>query len=83
MEIEVSKVPKTKIILVSQSVIDRLSISHMLKDLHLIDNFVNRMTPDEAMEYLEELHNDSEVNDDVAVLILDLFVLKSKVKQVV
>ena len=55
----------------------------MLKDLHLIDNFVNRLTPDEAMEYLEELHNDSEVNDDVAVLILDLFVLKSKVKQVV
>ena len=62
---------------------DRLSISYILKDLHLMGNLVVRLTPDEAMEYLEELNNDSEVKNGVAVLIFDMDLYKSKVRQIV
>ena len=62
---------------------DRLSISYILEELHLIDNLVVRLTPDEAMEYLEELNNDSEVKNGVAVLIFDMDLYKSKVGQIV
>ena len=61
---------------------DRLSISYVLKDLHLIDNLVVRLTPDEAMEYFEELHNDSDVKNGVAVLIFDMDLYKAKAKQI-
>ena len=82
-KIEVSEVPKTIILLVSQNVMDRLNISYILEELHLIDNLVDRLTPDEAMEYLEELHNDFEVKNGVAVLIFDMDLYKSTVKQIV
>ena len=59
---------------------DRLSISYILKDLHLMGNLVVRLTPDEAMEYLEELHKDSEGKNGVAVLIFEMGLYKSKVK---
>ena len=62
---------------------DRLCISYILKDLHLLDNLVVRFTPDEAMEYLEALHNDSDVKIGVAVLIFDMDLYKSKVGQIV
>ena len=44
----------------------------MLKDLRLIDNLVVRMNTQEAIDYIEELHNDSEVNDGVAVVLIDI-----------
>ena len=43
-------------------------------------NLVVRLTPDEAMEYLEELHKDSEGKNGVAVLIFEMGLYKSKVK---
>ena len=51
--------------------IDRLAIQYTLKQLRLIDSLVIRVTPEEALDYIEELHNDAGVSDGVAVLIFD------------